>query len=142
MKITQDGIKAAEKVLADNGIEEDEVKTVLQAVGYALADVELYPEPRTDPDPDFDFAEAFMKGVAEACGAFVKDGRGGRIEAGGRSLQIECSETAGRFRFSAGEPADPDMAFECRPEGWEEWMAVDAGRDFGYQVASIVFRGK
>jgi hypothetical protein len=37
-------IAAAEKVLIDNGIEEDEASTVLQAVGYALLDTELYPE--------------------------------------------------------------------------------------------------
>ena len=35
-------VEAAEKVLIDNGIEEDEASTVLQAVGYALLDVELY----------------------------------------------------------------------------------------------------
>lgn len=45
MKITADSVKAAEKVLADNGIEEDEAQPVLQAVGYALADIELYPAP-------------------------------------------------------------------------------------------------
>ena len=37
-------IRAAERVLRDNGIEPDEVKTVLQAVGYALLAEELYPE--------------------------------------------------------------------------------------------------
>ena len=49
MKITADSVKAAEKVLADNGIEEDETQSVLQAVGYALADVELYPAPEYGP---------------------------------------------------------------------------------------------
>ena len=43
--VTPDSVKAAEKVLADNGIETDEVQTVLQAVGYALLDCELYPSP-------------------------------------------------------------------------------------------------
>ena len=37
-------IAAAEKVLVDNGIEEDEASPVLQAIGYALMDTELYPE--------------------------------------------------------------------------------------------------
>lgn len=37
-------IKKAEQVLIDNGIEEDEADTVLQAVGYTLLDVELYPD--------------------------------------------------------------------------------------------------
>lgn len=39
-----DCIKKAEQVLVDNGIEEDEADTVLQAVGYTLLDVELYPD--------------------------------------------------------------------------------------------------
>lgn len=34
----------AVKVLIDNGIEEDEAETVLQAVGYVLFDKELFPE--------------------------------------------------------------------------------------------------
>ena len=39
---TQEKIKAAEQVLVDNGIDEDEADTVLQAVGYTLLDTELY----------------------------------------------------------------------------------------------------
>ena len=49
MKITANSVKAAEKVLADNGIEDDETQSVLQAVGYALAGVELYPAPEYGP---------------------------------------------------------------------------------------------
>lgn len=40
--INKSKVEAAEKVLVDNGIEEDEASTVLQAVGYALLDAELY----------------------------------------------------------------------------------------------------
>ena len=43
MRIDQDRIKKAEQILADNGIDQDEVDTVLQAIGYALLDTELYP---------------------------------------------------------------------------------------------------
>lgn len=43
-EINEVQIKSAEKVLVDNGIEPDEVYTVLQALGYVLLDVELYPE--------------------------------------------------------------------------------------------------
>ena len=43
--VSQENIKAAEKVLVDNGIEADEAATVLQALGYALLDVELYQNP-------------------------------------------------------------------------------------------------
>ena len=41
--IDKSKIKEAEKILIDNGIEEDEASTVLQAIGYALLDEELYP---------------------------------------------------------------------------------------------------
>lgn len=43
-------VEAAEKVLVDNGIEEDEASTVLQAIGYALMDTELYPEDDEDEE--------------------------------------------------------------------------------------------
>lgn len=45
---TRRAVAAAEKVLVDNGIEEDEAATVLQAVGYALAGIELYPANYTE----------------------------------------------------------------------------------------------
>lgn len=41
-RITQEQIQMAEQCLIDNGIEEDEVETVLQALGYILLDTELY----------------------------------------------------------------------------------------------------
>lgn len=43
--ITEEAIKRTEKVLEDNGIEADEVQSVLQAIGYSLLDCELYPSP-------------------------------------------------------------------------------------------------
>ena len=43
--ITESAIEKAEKVLFDNGVEADEVKTVLQALGYVLLDCEMYPAP-------------------------------------------------------------------------------------------------
>ncbi len=42
--ITQSQLDAAEKVLTDNGIDPEEAATVLQALGYVLLDIELYPE--------------------------------------------------------------------------------------------------
>lgn len=42
--IPNTSIKKAEQVLVDNGIEQDEAATVLQALGYALLDKELYPK--------------------------------------------------------------------------------------------------
>lgn len=43
-KINEKQIESAEKVLVDNGIDSDEACVVLQALGYVLLDVELYPE--------------------------------------------------------------------------------------------------
>lgn len=40
--IDKDKIKKAEQILIDNGIDEDEAETVLQALGYVLLDEELY----------------------------------------------------------------------------------------------------
>lgn len=40
--ITRADIKKAEQILVDNGIEADEADTVLQAIGYALLNTELY----------------------------------------------------------------------------------------------------
>ena len=48
--ISSDHISKAKEILVDNGIDEDEADMVLQAVGYALLDTELYPE---DDDDDF-----------------------------------------------------------------------------------------
>lgn len=42
--IDEKRIEAAEQILIDNGIQGDEVCVVLQAIGYALLDMELYPE--------------------------------------------------------------------------------------------------
>lgn len=40
--ISKEEIINAEKVLIDNGISKDEAPVVLQAIGYALLDLELY----------------------------------------------------------------------------------------------------
>ena len=45
--IPNTSIKKAEQILVDNGIEQDEASIVLQALGYALLDKELYPKMET-----------------------------------------------------------------------------------------------
>lgn len=40
-KINKENVDKTLKVLIDNGIDEDEAETVLQAIGYALIDTEL-----------------------------------------------------------------------------------------------------
>lgn len=42
--IDNEKIRNAEKCLIDNGIEAEEAATVLQAIGYILLDMELYPD--------------------------------------------------------------------------------------------------
>lgn len=44
IEIDNESVKMAEQILIDNGIKPDEASIVLQAVGYALLDMELYPE--------------------------------------------------------------------------------------------------
>lgn len=46
--ISVERIKDAERVLVDNGVEEDEAQIVLQALGYVLLDQELFPEETTN----------------------------------------------------------------------------------------------
>ena len=41
---TLSALSMKSQVLIDNGIEADEAQVVLQAIGYALLDTELYPE--------------------------------------------------------------------------------------------------
>ena len=43
--ITKENIQKAEQVLMDNGHDLDDAQDILQALGYVLLDVELYPEP-------------------------------------------------------------------------------------------------
>lgn len=43
-KIDELAIEQCVQILVDNGIEIDEADSVLQAIGYALIDTELYPE--------------------------------------------------------------------------------------------------
>ena len=45
-EISKEAIEKTKKVLIDNGIDEDEVEIVLQAIGYSLLDKELFPEPK------------------------------------------------------------------------------------------------
>lgn len=42
--ISKEDIIRAEQILIDNGIDKDEASVVLQAVGYAMLDLELYDE--------------------------------------------------------------------------------------------------
>lgn len=43
--ITEEQFQKAEQVLMDNGHDLDDAQDILQALGYVLLDVELYPDP-------------------------------------------------------------------------------------------------
>lgn len=44
VEIPRENLRAAEQCLIDNGIDSEEAEIVLQALGYILLDIELYPE--------------------------------------------------------------------------------------------------
>ncbi len=44
VEITEEQVKGAMRILVDNGVAEDEACVVMQALGYALLDTELFPE--------------------------------------------------------------------------------------------------
>lgn len=89
---------------------------------------------------NFDFAEAFMAGVAEVGGTFKRLGDGfAQIGPDERPLAIGWTSGGGRFLAHAGSGAQL-MEFACATEGWEEWQAVDAGRDFAKRAYEIAGR--
>ena len=49
--MTRECVKEALKILVDNGVDKDEAETVLQAVGYALLNMELFPEKAAEDAP-------------------------------------------------------------------------------------------
>lgn len=89
----------------------------------------------------YDFREAFLSGVSDVCGTYARTmvpcatvGSGG----GQVSLTFEnavpTKSMYGFFRITADGGA---AEFKCRTDGWEEWQAVDAGRDFGKIINHI-----
>lgn len=95
----------------------------------------------------FDFGEAFARGMAEVGGTFNRVSPGeATIGLDGQKLYIKWEPNLGRFTASAGAPSRPGLSFGCITDGWEEWQAVDAGRDFAkraYEAAArLPPRGK
>lgn len=89
----------------------------------------------------FDFAEAFVAGVAETGGTFEKIGPNQAwIGPEGRRLSIWWASNVDRFRAYAGAPERPDLDFSCVVCGWEEWQAKDAGRAFAERAYEIAGR--
>lgn len=91
---------------------------------------------------NFDFREAFVRGMAEVGGTFNRISPGeATIGPNGKKLYIEWKLNLDYFTASAGEPSRPNLSFGCIMDSWEEWQAVDAGRDFAkraYEIASCL----
>jgi len=89
----------------------------------------------------FDFEEAFISGLAEWGGTFDRSHLGiAWIGPPGRRLMIVWGSDEGRFRASAPTPSAPLLEFGCAVDGWEEWQAKDAGRDFAKRAYEIAGR--
>lgn len=89
----------------------------------------------------FDFGEAFASGVAEVGGTFRRESRGvAWIGTDEHSLQIAWSSNGDYFRAVAGAGERPSLEFGCIMDGWEEYQAKDAGRDFAERAYEIAGR--
>ncbi len=69
VNVSEEDVAKAQQVLIDNGIDEDEADCVLQALGYALLGVELYPNEITNHEPSenpyvLEFKHDFMIGFS------------------------------------------------------------------------------
>lgn len=89
----------------------------------------------------FDFGEAFAAGLAEWGGTFDRT-RAGTAWIGplDRRLMLAWGTNGGYFRASAQTPSAPLLEFSCAVDGWEEWQARDAGRDFAKRAYEIAGR--
>ena len=120
--ITESAIEKAEKVLSDNGVEADEVKSVLQALGYVLLDCEMYPAP-IYPSETFDITnwrEILTAEDIDGCKAFTAKIHFG-FNRKSLTKQIE--------RFEKG-----DIKERCKV-----WFILD---DCNYPCASLLAEGK
>ena len=89
----------------------------------------------------FDFEEAFVSGAAETGGTFRRASENvAWIGTPGRHLMLGWETKGGRFHFFAGSPTEPVLEFACATDGWEEWQAIDAGRDFARRAYEIAGR--
>lgn len=89
----------------------------------------------------FDFGEAFARGMAEVGGTFNRISPGeATIGPNGKKLCITWESNLSYFAAVAGAPERPDLSFGCIMDGWEEWQAVDAGRDFAKRAYEIAGR--
>lgn len=90
----------------------------------------------------FDFGEAFARGMAEVGGTFNRISPGeATIGLDGQKLYITWESNLSYFTAVAGAPSRPDLSFGCIMDNWEEWQAIDAGRDFvtrAYEIAGRI----
>jgi hypothetical protein len=60
-QVTDEKIKSAEQVLIDNGMDKYDAEAVLQAIGYALLDTELYGNEQADKIQNDEAVKKFWK---------------------------------------------------------------------------------
>lgn len=89
----------------------------------------------------FDFGEAFARGMAEVGGTFNRVSPDeATIGLDGQKLYITWESNLSYFAAVAGAPSRPDLSFGCIMDSWEEWQAIDAGRDFAKRAYEIAAR--
>ena len=89
----------------------------------------------------FDFGKAFACGMAEWGGTLSRTTAcAAKIGPDGRTLCVAWIAGSGRFKAVAGNGSSPALEFGCATDGWEEWQAVDAGRDFAKRAYEIAGR--
>ena len=90
---------------------------------------------------NFDFGEAFARGMAEWGGTFNHISPGeASIGPDEQKLYITWESNLSYFTAMAGTPSRPDLLFGCIVDGWEAWQAIDAGRDFAKRAYEIAGR--
>ena len=89
----------------------------------------------------FYFGEAFARGIAEVGGTFNRiSSDEATIGPDGQKLYIKWESNLSYFTASAGAPSRPDLLFGCIMDKWDEWQAIDAGRDFAKRAYEIAGR--
>lgn len=88
-KISKDKLRKAEQILVDNGIEKDEASTVLQALGYALLDEELYDEVSKDAGKILDGVVVFRKALFGQILEMVEKKKGNVEFPSGKTVELK-----------------------------------------------------
>lgn len=135
-EISREDIAAAERVLKDNGIEADEAMAVLQALGYAMLDTELYPK-ETEGEKRYVAVVVMGSDAVDNLISYFERGKpvpsleglesitGGKI---GRHIIVRSFDTENEM-LAYKKGADGENYAGIRPQGDAQWRAYNQGRD-------------